>query len=182
LVSFDGKTAMPLTAAALAVAGGDTLRVLTMDWSPDGSFIAFAAVSQTGLSAIYRVDVSDGRVTQLTFPSFGGDFSPVVSPDAKDIVFGRTSDGFEIRQVPSGGGAEVLMTPLFNFSSGQAGWDWSPDGSEIVHTTDKWAGGGIVIGKMKRGTTATSYISDLVLVGRAALAGEVQDIQPSWRP
>ena len=180
-VAFDGTVLGPVTATVLATGGGDTLRVITMDWSPDGSFIAFDAVSQTGVRAIYRVDVADGKITQLTTPGFGIDFRPVVSPDGASILFGRTSDGWQVMQVSSGGGAAIAMTPLLNFGTDQGGWDWSPDGLEVVLTEDVTTSS-VVISKINRATTAATFTSDVKPVGRRGLSFEVQDRQPTWRP
>ena len=184
LVNFDGSGVTPLTTAPILV-GGNGVYVYAMDWAPDGSFIAFEGHNiATNEHAIFRVDVSDGSVTQLSFPnpSFEAEYRPVVSPDNSEILFGLDTDGAFLVRVPAAGGQEVTVTSSFNSSLYDAGWDWSPDGSEIVHATTEWAGFGWVIAKVKSTTTSATYLADLVLVGRAGVAGEVQDRQPSWRP
>jgi len=107
-----------------------------------------------------------------------------VSPGSDRILFAREVDGWVLIHIPATGAAEPLgwNTAVFNFSLSQGGWDWSPDGTEIVHTTSSFAGGGVSIGKMKTTTTQATYTDDLVLVGRDGPVGAVQDRQPSWRP
>jgi hypothetical protein len=78
------------------------------------------------------------------------------------------------------------MTPFPSFPLAMAGWDWSPDGSEIVLATSAIPGlpsaPGVVIAKILRTTTVTSYAADVKVVGRLGTAAATQDQQPSWRP
>ena len=184
LVNIDGSGVTPVTPDPIVV-GSDPILIHNMDWAPDGSFIAFEGENvTTGGAAIYRVEISDGTVTQLSFPAnWEWEYRPVVSPDNSEILFGLDTDGAFLIRMPAGGGSEVqINSTTFSTSLASWSWDWSPDGSEIVHVTDKWTGGGLVIAKVKSTTTSTTYLNDLVLVGRAATAGEIQDRQPTWRP
>jgi hypothetical protein len=186
LVNYDGSGRTALT-APIDLGTNEFVTIYSMDWAPDGSFIAFEAVNQsTSERAIFRVELSDGTVTQLTSPGngFPSDFRPVVSPGSDRILFAREVDGWVLIHIPSTGATEPLgwNTSVFNFSLSQGGWDWSPDGTEIVHTSSYFAGGGVSIGKILSTTTQATYTDDLVLVGRNAPLGAVQDRQPSWRP
>jgi hypothetical protein len=112
----------------------------------------------------------------------------VVSPDNSEILFGEENDLWTLMRVPAGGGNPVQVTPFMNFplADGQAGWDWSPDGAEIVLTTDFFPGlptyPGVFIAKILASTTDQTYDGDVKLVGRFGTSGSVQDRQPSWRP
>jgi dipeptidyl aminopeptidase/acylaminoacyl peptidase len=158
-----------------------------MDWSPDGTFIAFEGLSSSGERSIYRIEVGTAAVTQLTMQAW--DYGPVISPDNTEILFAQENDIWTLMKVPAAGGTVVRMSPYMNFNltGGQAGWDWSPDGSEIVFTTDAIPGvptyPGVVIARILRSTTfPDSYDTDVKLVGRLGTNGSVQDRQPSWRP
>ncbi|MDH5199154.1 MAG: hypothetical protein OEY20_18075, partial [Gemmatimonadota bacterium] len=186
LVGYDGSSPTPLTSQVLRVGGTDALLVRRMDWSPDGSFIVVEAMNlATGEQAIYRVEVSGGTVTQLTFPGVGAgimDIGPIVSPDNSEVLFGRGSGQSQLLRVPTGGGQETAVSPALG-GLGGAEWDWSPDGSEIVHVTDQVVLGSSIIAKIKATTTSGSYAADLVLVGRQSpVNGEIHDFYPSWRP
>jgi Tol biopolymer transport system component len=184
LVNYDGSGDTRLTPTVVRI-NSDLVRIFNLDWSPDGSFLVFEGLNfSNDQRAVFRVEVSDGSVTQLTFPdqAFEMDYRPMVSPDNSEVLFGRDTDGSIIYLVPSSGGSEASVSNAFGFSLSEGGWDWSPDGSEIVHVTDQWFGGGQVIAKVKNTTRTAFYSDELVLVGRAAELGDVQDRQPSWRP
>jgi dipeptidyl aminopeptidase/acylaminoacyl peptidase len=190
LVNFDGSDPTRLT-PPIEIQPEVALLVLSMDWAPDGSFIAFDGIEHFGggnfgQRAIFRVEIEAGGnapVTQLTFPQFGGDYRPVVSPDNTEILFGRESDGWDLRKIRADGANEAPLSPLMGFPLGQAGWDWSPDGAEIVVTEDRTTQGGVVISRVPRSTNPTSFFSDANAgkVGRRG-GGEIQDRHPSWRP
>jgi Tol biopolymer transport system component len=186
LVNFDGSGTAPVGTRVVLDATGFPAVIHWMDWSRNGSFIAFEGESpQTGRN-IYRIEVATGAVTPLT--SFGQDYRPVVSPDNTQILFARDIDGHALFRIPSGGGTETQITPLLNFSIALAGWDWSPDGSEIVHTTDVLADGtftnDVMIGKVKATTVLAGYApGDLVIIGRVGTGNaQLQDRLPTWRP
>jgi len=78
----------------------------------------------------------------------------------------------------------VRVTPYFGFpfTLDDGGWDWSPDGTEIVLTDPELSAGELVIVKVSSTTTSLTYSGDRVLIGRSGGAGAVLDRQPSWRP
>jgi dipeptidyl aminopeptidase/acylaminoacyl peptidase len=189
LVNFDGSNPVQLT-APIEIEPEVAVQIFSMDWAPDGSFIVFDGLRTTGERAIFRVEVgAEPTVTQLTFPAtFQAQYRPVVSPDNSEILFGEENDLWTLMRVPAGGGNPVQVTPFMNFplADGQAGWDWSPDGAEIVLTTDFFPGlptyPGVFIAKILASTTDQTYDGDVKLVGRFGTSGSVQDRQPSWRP
>ena len=186
-VNFNGSGVAELTPNVIIV-GGDTLRVTFMDWSPNGSFIAFSARNQFFSSAIYRVELTDGSVTQLTFPSPSSDDElPVIAPDGSQILFSRNgfnnegASNYDLFVIPSGGGSETPLTDesgstLF-FGISDITYDWSPDGTKIVLTgTSGLNSGSYVIDPLT--TNPGNYLT----TGRVLVSRLVRDVQPSWRP
>jgi Tol biopolymer transport system component len=178
-VNVDGSNQQSLT-GPITFDGGP-LRIVSLDWAPGGAFIAFEAINTESVRAIYRVEIADGTITQLTTADvqFIDDWRPVVSPDDSEILFARSGDGYELYRIPSDTpNGEVPISPRLNLSTSEGRWDWSPDGSEIVHATDQ-VGIGTYIATILRTTTQATYLADVVVVGRG---GNVEDRQPSWRP
>jgi len=189
LINADGSNRQPLTGSILV--NDSYVRVVSMDWAPGGGFIAFEGVNGSGERGIHRVELADGTVTALTTSGaqFIDDWRPVVSPDDSEILFARAGDGYSLYRIPSGTpNAEVRVTPLFNLDPSRGRWDWSPDGSAIVHETnrleDGTSTGDIMIGTMPRGTVLATYApGGLTIVGRKRGTGAyIEDRQPSWRP
>ena len=71
---------------------------------------------------------------------------------------------------PAGIGPELCLA--------LAGYDWSPDGSEIVLNEDFFTSD-LRVMKILATTTEDTFSTDAVLLGRAS---GVSDVQPSWRP
>jgi Tol biopolymer transport system component len=189
LINADGTGAQSLTGPITWNDG--PIRIASMDWAPGGGFIAFEAIDAQAVRAIYRVELADGTITQLTTAGaqFIDDWRPVVSPDDTEILFARAGDGYSLYRIPSNSpNAEVPVTPLLNLSTWNSAWDWSPDGSAIVHETNRLENGtstgDIMIGTMPRGTVLATYApGGLTIVGRKRGTGAyIEDRQPSWRP
>jgi Tol biopolymer transport system component len=184
-VDFDGGNPTPLGTQVVLDDTGFPVTIEWMDWSPDGTFIAFEGLSPNTGRSIYRIDTETGEVIQLT--TGGADFRPVISPDNLEILFARASAGVELVRMPSGGGAVSSITPAFNYDVRSGGWDWSPDGSQIVHTTMMLSGGVVVadlmIGVVPVTTIPPTYPLDLLIIGRVGPGdGSLMDRLPTWRP
>lgn len=68
--------------------------------SPDGKWVCLAS-NRTGIFDLYRQDLSDGAISQLTSVP-GGAFQPAISPDGKRIAYaGWGNDGFSLRLLDS---------------------------------------------------------------------------------
>ena len=117
---------------------GPRWSVAELAWTPDGRSILF---SSTGTEFdpsnppvgepprhLYRLNVDDGSVTQLTEgPMIDHDL--FVSPDGSRVAFKRAD--------PSTGGSEVILADISGSltSLGRVGWagnPWSPDGTRLL--------------------------------------------------
>jgi len=119
--------------------------IYSPNWSPDGSKILFCGIKDGKLD-LFTVDVETENYVQIT-DDFFDEFDPKFSPDGKKIVF--ASDRFNppyeytINEMngnydiyimnANGSGIERITTSPFNDRSP----DWSPDGKNIVFTSDR---------------------------------------------
>ncbi len=119
--------------------------VYSPSWSPDGKKILFCGI-KGGKLDLFTVDVQTEEFVRLTDDYFD-EFDPKWSPDGTKIVF--ASDRMEAPYKYSinemngsynifimnadGSGVERLTNSLFN----DRGPDWSPDGENIVFTSDR---------------------------------------------
>ncbi len=112
---------------------GESFSVASMDWSPDGTKIAFSATRDPDLisgfsSDVYTVSVTDGAVKKVV-DTPGPDSDPKWSPDGSEIAY-VTSDGAKyffymnrkIAVVPSGGGTPRVLTASFDEDPGLLQW------------------------------------------------------------
>jgi TolB protein len=122
-------------------------------WSPDGRRIAFLRWNGTAdppnASAIYSVAADGGRVRLLRRipPRFPGGGTPDWSPDGRRILFttycfyggcGGPATGAQLFTMNPDGGQLRQITHVAG-NAYQPGW--SPDGTKIVFTRNRVAGG-----------------------------------------
>jgi Tol biopolymer transport system component len=111
----------------------------TLDWSPDGKFLAIAESHEDKThSWIALLSLADLSTRRLTSPSGQDlDFGPAFSPDGSTVAFvrsilaGMVSDLYVI---PVAGGTPKRVTFDHRTIYGQA--SWTPDGRELVYTSD----------------------------------------------
>lgn len=109
-----------------------------LDWSPDGKSLAVADMAGSSKQhAIFLVSVDTGDERQLTSPATDdlGDVEPAFSPDGSQLAFVRESHYLvrELYLIPSSGGEAKRLT----FDNKKVlGIAWTPDGREIVFSSD----------------------------------------------
>jgi Tol biopolymer transport system component len=105
-------------------------------WSPDGKELLFSRVTPPGDTAIWRVNVESGALTQVTFPAAGEqDFTGTWSPDGARIAFNRRQGGREtIWTMPTAGGEPSVLVadelPAFDPA-------WSGDSQRVVYVSPR---------------------------------------------
>ena len=115
-----------------------TETVSYIDWSPDGSTIAFTGLrdAQALASSILLLDIDSGLVTALEYdpdPS-EHDVQPRYSPDGQSILFRRGAfPRSDLFIVPATGGTARRLT---HHGSQIPGFDWMPDASAILYCSD----------------------------------------------
>ncbi len=119
---------------------GSNAAFCSLDWSPDGKFIAFAERDpKEGLLRIFLVSADTLAKRALTLPpdenladlNSPGDSDPKFSPDGQSVAFVRKSSWIsaDIYIAPVGGGEPRRLT--FNNTT-IAGLTWTADGREII--------------------------------------------------
>jgi dipeptidyl aminopeptidase/acylaminoacyl peptidase len=186
---FDGTTwsVQPLSPDVI-YAGGRPLLItsLWLTWAPDGSRLAFAATDPQFQSDIFAINRDGTGLTQLTTTGDDDD-DPVYSPTGTELLFTRTVSGASfdawMMNADGSGQRQVTAENVGDYDVMLLGYDWSPDGQEIVLTGFDTPYGNLLIYRIPRTTTAATYFADRVLIDRGVdLGGFVRDIQPSWRP
>ena len=72
----------------------ELVSIISPHWLPDGQGIVMSALSESGVSDLYRIRLADGSLEPLTSDRFQ-DLDPSPSPDGRRIVFAsdRTAEG-----------------------------------------------------------------------------------------
>jgi WD40-like Beta Propeller Repeat len=74
----------------------ELVSILSPVWGPDGDWVIFSGLAQSGISDLYRVQLPSGRLEKLTDDDYQ-DLDPSLSPDGDRVVFAsdRTAGGLE---------------------------------------------------------------------------------------
>jgi Tol biopolymer transport system component len=104
-------------------------------FSNSGRMIAFTA-QRNGKDVMYLMDVARTAVTaRIDLPSVDAIWSPVWSPDDKQIAFSGTHGGITDLYIVNADGSG--MRQLTNDEYGDLQPAWSPDGKKIAFATDR---------------------------------------------
>jgi len=102
--------------------------------APDGQSVLYSAFVDTNNYEIYKMELGDGTVTQLT-NSYAVETAPEFSPDGKSITYARYNPSTKRFQIiiADKNGNDINNVP------GVTGWDptWSPDGGQILFASDE---------------------------------------------
>lgn len=127
-------------------------------YSPDGNSLIFS-LSKRGNSWIHTIDLSTGRVTQLTHGPYI-DTSPCYSPDGKYIVFNSDRSLTQQLYIMNADGSEIrrlIDLKLQNKRYRYATPVWSPDGEWIAFT--RFGGGSFYIGVVRPDGTGERMVA-----------------------
>lgn len=111
----------------------DSRRHFYPSLSPDGKSVLYSSFREENIYEIYEMQISDGKVTQLT-NKLGVANAPEVSPDGGSITFMRwtvSSDQNQIWVMKRSGGDPNNIPKII-------GWDptWSPDSKYILFASN----------------------------------------------
>ncbi|WP_321472143.1 winged helix-turn-helix domain-containing protein [uncultured Paludibaculum sp.] len=114
-------------------------RVRHLDWSPDGaSFAVDDKSNEEDTVSIFLVSAAGGARQRLTSPPARStsDLAPRFSPDGKQVAFIRSIAPHlrAIYLVPTAGGGPRRITADLHWIGDL---DWSPDGRELIYSTDR---------------------------------------------
>jgi Tol biopolymer transport system component len=151
-VDEDGSRVMVIPAAGggarkvaeFGAAGDETQPLRSAAWTQDGKSLVVAGAEEGQPSALSVVVVDTGAARRITTPAkeTPGDFSPEVSPDGATVAFVRATDsenreGADIWLCDLSGGGVRRLTFDDHMIRGIA---WTPDGRELVYSSDRGSG------------------------------------------
>ncbi len=137
--------------------------------SPDGRFVAYTSQA-SGNWDIYILRVGGTRPMNLTEDSEVTDGQPAFSPDGEWIAFRSARDGGGLF-VMGATGESVKRVTDFGFNPA-----WSPDGKQIVFSTDG------VASQSRGGGEGQLHIADIETGEVRAIEIDGDAVQPSWYP
>ncbi|HEY0459233.1 MAG TPA: protein kinase [Pyrinomonadaceae bacterium] len=139
--------------------------------APDGKSFVFAAQSARGDYDLFLQRVGDKRARNITEDSSTNDTQPAFSPDGERIAFRSERDWAGGIYVMSMTGENVRRISDFGFHP-----SWSPDGKEIVVSTE-----GKELPDVRNGIPSTLWIITVETGAKRLLIG-TDAMQPAWSP
>jgi WD40 repeat protein len=147
-------------------------------FSNSGRMIAFTA-QREGKDVMYLMDVARTKVTaRIDLPSVDAIWSPVWSPDDKQIAFSGTHGGITDLYTVDADGKNLRQ--LTNDLYGDMQPAWSPDGKQLAFATDRGPETNLSILKFSKWRIAVMDLQSSaieVLPGQDGL-----NLNPAWSP
>jgi dipeptidyl aminopeptidase/acylaminoacyl peptidase len=170
---------LPAGKGTLRTVTESTRHVLSFDWSPDGSKVAYAAQrSPQGRDAfqvdIYELDLGSGRETPLVVQP-GQDLAPAYSRDGRLLAFYSQHGSLsyfgqrQVGVVAAGGGAVHYVTDRLDgdvFGGATKFW-WSNDGHDLIFGAGKGTSNYLFANHL---STGESERLDCALTGTASFS------------
>jgi Tol biopolymer transport system component/serine/threonine protein kinase len=142
---------------------------LGVAWLPDGRSLVIAdAQKPLGSGGLFVLALDTGARRTLTAPDDGFDRFPAVSPDGQRVVFRRMFSDPDLFVVPIAGGAIKQLT--FDLLPKLGRLTWTPDGREIVYSTQREFGGAGLWRIPADGGTPRRVANTLLFAGNPSLA------------
>jgi len=121
----------------------DVGEIFNPTWSPDGRYIAFAALTG-GFTDLYRYDLEQKQLERLTGDPYA-DIEPAWSPDGREIAFVTDEfttkldtlvpGAYELAIMDASTGA-IRRVPTFPQATKSVNPQWSPDGNALYFVAD----------------------------------------------
>ncbi|MGI8401854.1 MAG: hypothetical protein ACR2NS_09690 [Gemmatimonadaceae bacterium] len=147
-------------------------------FSNSGRMLAFTA-QREGKDVMYLMDVANTKVTaRIDLPSVDAIWSPVWSPDDRQIAFSGTRGGLTDIYVVDVDGKNLRQ--LTNDEYGDMQPAWSPDGKQIAFASDRGPETNLAILKFSKWRIAVIDVQSAaieVLPGQDGL-----NLNPAWSP
>ena len=140
-------------------------------WSPDGKFFAFSKYENDKAQvAIGHMRCSELKAScidsvQVIADTSMLDFSPIWSPDDKQLAFVEDHYQFNFYQIETGATRSITITGIYPFLK-----DWSPDGRFVAFLSEQDGIGNTYLLDVMSGET------------RPLLTDQVTSEFPKWRP
>jgi WD40 repeat protein len=117
--------------------------ILHPAWSPDGRYVAFAALAG-GVTDLYLYDLATDSLRQLTSDAYA-DLEPAWSPDGRKIAFVTDRFSTNLTNLAPGNYRLALVDPLTDSITPLPSFpdaknidpQWSPDGASIYFLSDR---------------------------------------------
>jgi Tol biopolymer transport system component len=124
----DGSNQKQLTGSAFGSLGPR--------FTPDGQWVIFFTVTESGTPKIAKVSIEGGDAMELT------DYwtvLPTISPDGKLIAAGYQDEqqNAHFAIIPLSGGKPIKVLPMPSTAFPVAGLEWTPDSSTLVYVQNR---------------------------------------------
>ncbi len=142
---------LPATGGAAREIGACLDDAMPVSWYPDGKSLIGSGWLEEDFargqgSALYRMDIAEGRWRQIAYDRIKDDIDvqPKVSPDGRWIAFQRSISLGDLWRIPVSGGKPQRLTTLRTNFNGLA---WTRDSRSVVFS--RYRSDGVVLGKLQ---------------------------------